>query len=136
LAKRVFDIAAMQTMMFFEKNTGAKLKDYLSEYGIFVVEEGQMGLAIGKGASNVRKMEHLLKKNVILVEFNDDVTLFTKNLVYPAEVSDIKEENGLVSIHAKDAKSKGMIFGRERSRLKQIKEVLKRHFTIEDVKVM
>ncbi len=135
MAKRVFDFATMQTMTLFEKVTGARLKDYLPEQGMFIVEQGQMGLAIGKGAANVRKMEHLLKKNIVLVEFNDDVTLFLKNLVYPAEVSDIKEENGIVTIHGRDMKSKGMIFGREKSRLKQIKEIVKRHFSVEDVKV-
>ena len=136
MAKRVFDFAAMQSMTFFEKVTGARLKDYLPDYGMFIVEQGQMGLAIGKGASTVRKMEHLLKKNIVLIEYNDDVTLFVKNLVYPAEVTDIKSEDGIVTIHGKDARSKGIIFGREKSRLNQIKEIVKRHFTVEDVKVV
>jgi transcription termination/antitermination protein NusA len=136
LAKRAFDLASMQTIMLFEKVTGSRVKDYLPDYGMFVIEQGQMGLAIGKGAANIKRMEHLLKKKLVLVEFNDDVTLFAKNLVYPAEVSDIKEENGVVVIHGKDMKSKGMIFGREKSRLSQIKEIIKRHFTIDDVKVV
>jgi N utilization substance protein A len=136
VTKRVFDSAAMQTMLLFEKVTGARLKDYIPEHGMFVVQQGEMGKAIGKGAAHVKKVERLLKKHVLLVEFNDDVALFVKNLVYPAEVSDIKMEDGVVTIHGKDTKSKGIIIGREKSRLNQIKEIVKRHFSVEDIKVV
>jgi N utilization substance protein A len=136
LAKRVLDQASLQTILFFEKATGARLKDYVPEYGIFIVEQGDMGKAIGKNASTIKRLEYMLKKRVLLTEFNDDVTLFVKNLVYPAEVSDIKEAERVVTIHGKDTKSKGMIIGRDRSRLNQIKEIVKRHFEIDDIKVV
>lgn len=136
MAKRVFDINSMQTMALFEKVTGARLKDFLPEQGVFIVEAGEMGKAIGKNASNVKRIEFLLKKKVILVEYNDDVTLFIKNLVYPAEVTDIKQEGNIVTIHGKDTKSKGIIIGRDRSRLNQIRDIVKRHFQIEQIKVV
>lgn len=135
MGKITFDATVLQTMALFEQVTGARLKDFVPTHMIFIVENGEMGKAIGKNASHVRRLEHLLKKNVQLVEFSDDLPVFLKNLVHPADVLSVENSEGVVTIRPRDAKSKGMIYGRERSRLMLIKDIVKRHFQVKDIKV-
>lgn len=131
-----YDVQAMKVMALFENVTRARLKDFISDKDLFIVEQGELGKAIGKNASNIRKLERLLKKKIRLIEFNDEPTQFLQNLVYPAEVTDIKEDQGVITVTGKDTKSKGIIIGRERSRLNFLEDVMKRYFKVEEIKVM
>lgn len=127
----------MQYISIFENLTGAKVKDCILNEGIlFVVEENDMGKAIGKHGSNIRKIENILKKSVRLVEFSNNLPQFISNLIYPVQAKDIKEENGMVSIYCADAKSKGKIIGRDRHNLIKINEIAKRYFDILEIKVV
>ena len=135
MAKITFDATTLKTMALFEEVTGARIKDFVPSDMIFIIEAGDMGRAIGKNASNVKRVEMLLKRPIELVEFSDDLAQFIKNLVHPADVLSVENEEGNITIRPRDARSKGMIFGRERSKLALIKEVLKRHFAVKDVRV-
>ena len=136
VGKITFDATTLKTMALFEQVTGARLKDFVPSELIFIIEAGDMGKAIGKNASNVKRVEQLLKKNVQLVEFSDDLSVFIKNLVVPAEVLTVENHEGVVTIRSRDPRSKGMIFGRERSRLSLMKDIVKRHFPVTDIKVV
>lgn len=126
----------MKFMSLFESLTGAKLKDCIANGNVtFIVQESEMGRAIGKNGSNIKRMENLLKRGIRLVEFNDDVCKFVANLVYPSKADDIREENGVVSIYVRDAKAKGIIIGRDRHRISMVNSIVKRYFNIEEVKV-
>ena len=123
-------------MSLFESLTGAKLKDCIANDNVmFIVRESEMGKAIGKKGSNIKRIENLLKKTVRLVEFNDDACKFVANLIYPTKADDVKEEGGIVSIYVDDMKTKGIIIGRDRHRIKSINNIVKRYFKIEEVKV-
>ncbi|MBI2208126.1 NusA-like transcription termination signal-binding factor [Candidatus Woesearchaeota archaeon] len=127
----------MKFMSLFESLTGAKLKDCIANGSImFIVQESEMGKAIGKKGSNIKRMENLLNKGVRLVEFNGDVCKFVANLVYPSKADDIREEDGIVSIYVRDAKAKGIIIGRDRHRINMLNSVVKRYFDVEEVKVV
>ena len=66
MSKIKYDINLMKFMQLFENLTRARLKDCISgeEQLIFIVEENEIGKAIGKGGSNVRRLEDLLKKKI------------------------------------------------------------------------
>ena len=126
----------MKFMSLFESMTGAKLKDCIANGNVtFIVQKSDMGKAIGKNGSNIKRIENLLKRGVRLVEFNDDVCKFVANLVYPSKADDIREENGVVSIYVRDAKAKGIIIGRNRHRISMVNSIAKRYFDVEEVKV-
>lgn len=126
----------MKFMSLFESLTGAKLKDCIANGNVtFIVQESEMGKAIGKNGSNIKRMENLLKRGIRLVEFNGDVCQFVANLIYPTKANDIKEEEGVVSIYAADTKAKGIIIGRDRHRISMVNSIVKRYFNIEEVKV-
>src|SRR3989344_5716605 len=124
MVSRSFDAQTLKIIVFFEKVTGARLKDYLPEHSIFIVEQGEMGKAIGRNAANIKRIEQLLKKSVQLVEFNGNLGQFIKNIVHPAEVMAVEEQDGIVTLRGRDMKSKGMIIGREHSKLNLLKEIV------------
>ena len=136
--KRIkFNADIIQYISIFESLTNSKVKDCIvnDDSILFVIEENDMGRAIGKGGSNIKRAEAVLKKNIRLVEFSSDIARFLQNLIYPVEAKEIKNENGIVSIYCFDMKSKGKIIGRDRHNIKWINDVVKRYFEVEEVKV-
>ena len=59
----------MRYISLFESLTGAKVKDCIvNDIVIFIVHENEMGKAIGKQGSNIKRIENILKKKIKLVE--------------------------------------------------------------------
>jgi N utilization substance protein A len=114
----------------FETLTKARVKDCLiSEKLIFIVEEGDIGKAVGKNGRNVSHLSKLLKKKIRIIEFNNKIEKFVKNLIYPAEGKIYKEDNS-VFIEANN-KEKGLIMGRNRENLKELQKILNMYFKVE-----
>ena len=131
-----YDSDLMKLMALFESMTGAKVKDCIAnEKLIFVMEENEMGKAIGKNGVNIKRMENMLKKKIKLVEFSSDVLQFVKNMIYPIEVLGIIQEDNIIKIHGKDTSTKAMIIGRERQNINHLSDIVKRYFNIKEIKV-
>ncbi|MBI2140600.1 NusA-like transcription termination signal-binding factor [Candidatus Woesearchaeota archaeon] len=125
-------------MSLCERLTSAKVKDVVSGDGslTFIIEEKDIGLAIGKQGINVRKLENALHKKIRMVAFSDDAASFVRNLLLPLQARDVSFENGAVVITGTDSGQKGLIIGRERKNLNALKDVLRRYFKVEDVRVV
>jgi len=137
VAKIKYTSDIIQYISIFESLTGARVRDcILNDFILFIVHENEMGKAIGKQGSNIKRVENTLKKKIKLVEFNNDVPQFVQNLIYPVKAKEIKEEEGIVTIYGEDTKSKGILIGRDRRNLNFINEVVKRYFEIGEVKVV
>ena len=137
MSKIKYDITVMNYMKLFENITRAKLRDCISnEQLIFVVEENEIGKAIGKNGSNVRRLEGMLNKKIKIVEFSPDVKQFIRNFVMPLQVNDITEEGGVINIAGPDTKTKGLLIGRDRKNLDNLKKIVSRYFKVEDIKVV
>ncbi len=136
MGKILFDMDTMKFTTMFESLTHTKLKDCFKEEGgiVFVVMPGYIAKAIGKQGINVKKISNAIKKNVIIIEFNPDVVEFVKNLVRVRGIA-IRKENNNVIIKCPDTKTKGLVFGREKERLKRAELIVKRYFDIDDIKV-
>lgn len=117
--------------------TGAGVKDCIAnEKLIFIIEENEMGKAIGRNGIHIKRIEMMLKKKIKLVEFNNDVLQFVKNFIYPVEVAGINQEEGTITIHGKDTSTKAMLIGRERQNLNHLQDIVKRHFDVKEIKVL
>ena len=137
MAKIKYDSEMIKLMAFFESMTGAKVKDCISDGKlIFIVEENSMGKAIGKNGANIKRLENALKRKIKLAEFSDDVLQFVRNLVYPADVAEIKNDNGLLTIKGRDTNTKAMLIGRDRQNINSISGIVKRFFDIREIKVI
>jgi len=134
--KLKFDSEVMRLITFFESMTGANVKDCIAnEKLIFIIEENQMGKAIGKNGVNVKRIENSLKKKIKLVEFSNDISQFIRNLVHPAEVSDVRQEGSSITVYGKDTTTRAMLIGRERQNINHITEIVRRYFDVSEIKV-
>jgi len=131
------DSDSMKMITIFESMTGARIKDCIAnDKLIFIVEENDMARAIGKNGFNIRKMESRLNKKIKLVEFSSDLFQFIRNIAYPAEVLDIEQDEGTITIHGKDTSSKAMLIGRERQNINHLANIVKRYFDIKEMRVV
>ncbi|MCA2003394.1 MAG: NusA-like transcription termination signal-binding factor [Candidatus Nitrosotenuis sp.] len=131
----------MRLISLFQNVTGASARDCVEDEKqnrvIFVVNEGKMGLAIGKGGSHIRNLQNIIKKNVELVEYSDDPAKFLKNMLNNKLVSDVKLNKRLdgstQAIVIVDAKKKGIVVGREGKNAEKARLLAKRYFEITSV---
>ena len=104
---------------------------------IFVVNTGKMGLAIGKGGSNIKSLHNILKRNVELVEYFDDPVKFLKNMLNPKLVNDVrldkKQDGSLHAVVIVDPVKKGIVVGREGRHAEKARLFAKRYFDISNV---
>jgi len=127
----------LDTMGIFSAVTGARLKDCfeVDEITYFVVEPGQIGKAVGKAAVNVKKLQHKFNKKIKIIEFNPDLLKFMANVIFPFKVDSIDEADGVVSLKSQDRQTKALLIGRNAKNLKIMTDVVKRYFTISQIKV-
>lgn len=94
----VLNEQSLQLMAQFEQLTGAGSRDCIiderNERLIFVINPGEMGRAIGKQGSSIKKASDELGKRIEVVEFSDDTEQFIRNCFLPARVTSVEfEEN-------------------------------------------
>ncbi len=131
----------MRLISLFQNVTGASARDCVEDEKqnrvIFVVSEGKMGLAIGKGGSHIRNLQNIVKKSVELVEYSDDPVEFLKNMLNPKLVTDVKLNKRLdgttQAIVMVDPKKKGIVVGREGRNAEKARLLAKRYFEITSV---
>ncbi|MBW2966806.1 NusA-like transcription termination signal-binding factor [Candidatus Woesearchaeota archaeon] len=138
MIKIKYDINLMKFISMFETITRAQVKDCfeIGERLVFVVKEGNIGKALGKGGSNVKRLERMLKKKLRIIEFNPDLIQFIKNVVFPSKVKEIVEEDKIITITPLDSETRGYLIGRGAVNLNVTKEIVRRYFEITDIKVI
>ena len=115
------------------------LDDEKQDKIIFVVNEGKMGLAIGKGGSNIKSLQNILKRNVELVEHFDDPIKFLKNILNPKFVNEVKldtkQDGSSQATVIVDQGNKGLVVGREGRNAERARLFAKRYFDISNVQI-
>ena len=133
--------AQMRMMSLFQNVTGATARDCIEDEKqdrvIFVVNSGKMGLAIGKGGVHIKSLQNIVKRNVELVEFDDDPAKFLSNLLNSKLVSEVKINTRLdgsrQAIVLVDSRKKGIVVGREGRNAEKARMLAKRYFDITSV---
>ncbi len=134
-----FDTGTIRSINMFEEVTGVKVMDAitLDNEAYFVVEEGKVGLAIGKGGKTIKKVQNKLNKQVKVFEYSDSLKEFVENLI-PANVNSVKFDRGgdanVVRIDV-DRSDWSRAVGKDGKNIEITKRFLKREFDIDDVKV-
>jgi len=107
---------------------------------IFVVNKGQMGMAIGKGGSNIKQLQNTISKKIELVEYSENPVNFIKNVFNSDMIQDIKinermdgTKNVIVVV---DMKKKGIIVGRDGRNIDKARILAKRYFNIANVLIL
>jgi len=131
-----FDTETIRLITFFENYTGVSVKDCLIDENCiyFIVEEGKVGIAIGKNGSSVKKVERMVGKGVKLFEFSNDLNVFVKKLIPQVNEITIRNENDKTIVDVKvEKKDKALVIGRDGKNLKLFKELLQRTHNINEL---
>ena len=115
------------------------LDDEKQDKIIFVVNEDKMGLAIGKGGSNIKSLQNILKRRVELIEYSDDPIKFLKNILNSKLINEVKldtkQDGSLQATVIVDQGNKGLVVGREGRNAEKARLFAKRYFDISSVQI-
>ncbi len=131
----------MRLMSLFQNVTGATARDCVEDDKqnrvIFLVNTGKMGLAIGKGGTHIKSLQNIVKRDIELVEFNEDPVVFLTNLLNSKLISEVKinerADGSKQAIVIVDPQNKGFVVGREGKHAEKARLLAKRYFGIESV---
>lgn len=133
-----FDTDTIRLITLFENITGAPVKDCIVDNVnntiYFIIEEGKVGIAIGKNGSSVKNAEKMVGKNIKLFEFSKDIIVFVKKLIPKTTEIKIKNENGKTTVEIRvEKKDRALTIGRDGRNIKIIKELLQRNHQVDDL---
>lgn len=133
MAVRDLDEDAIKLMNLFERCTHTQARDCVTNSTVyFIVEEGRVGAAIGRGGTNVKKLQKMLKKRVRVFEYNANVAEFVKNMIPEVESVDVDGSRVSVTINAQ---TRGRVIGRGGENIKTIREILRRNSGVDELEV-
>jgi len=127
-------------MTLFENLTGASIKDCVHSDNImgFLVNQGDMGLAIGKSGSNIEKVKKATGREILVMEFSDDAAEFVRNLFQPIKVRQVRihsADNEKVAIVEVNRNDRTKAIGHGGHKIKIAKSLANRHHNINDIKI-
>ena len=136
-----FNANEIRYIALFESMTGAMVKDCIIDDELskvtFVVKNGDMGLAIGKGGSTVTKVKRAVDKGVEIIENNEDPAQFIRNILSPAELKSIKviqkEGQDKIAIVNADSSNKRIAIGKNGVNIERAKLLAKRQHDISNI---
>jgi len=133
----------MRYIALFESVSGASVKDCIidEEQGraIFIVNQGQVGVAIGRGGRNIHTLERMTGKKHEIIEYSEDPQQFIKNALKPAAVREVRitermdgKKMAVVTVNPKD---KGVAIGKNGKNAERLRFLAKRYFDIQNVSI-
>lgn len=134
----------MRLISQFESLTGAGSRDCIvdnrNERIIFVINPGDMGLAIGKSGSSIKKASDVMGKRIEVVEYSTDPIQFLRNCFLPAQITDIdldtnEEDQQVALIEVRD-EDRGLAIGKAGKNIFKAKVLAQRQHDIADVQLM
>ena len=133
----------MRYIALFESITGANVKDCIidEEQGriLFVVSEGQIGVAIGRGGRNIHTLERMTGKKHEIIEYSEDAAQFIKNALKPATVREVritpKPDGKSIAVVTVNPKDKGVAIGKNGRNAERLRFLAKRYFDIQNVSI-
>ncbi len=124
----------IRTIALFEKVTKVHAKDCISTGNsiYFLVDSKKMGVAIGKNGSNIRELRRISGKQVKIFGYSPDMETFVRNVV-----PDLKtiERNGNSVMISVPGESKLTVIGKSGENINAIRDMLKRHFGVENFRL-
>ena len=131
-----FDGNTIKIITLFESMTKARVKDCIEKDDIifFIVQEGQLGQAIGKGGKNINQVKEKLKKNIDVIEYSQDIPKFIRSIFHKYKIKGIEMEKrgqksvAMINVSVRD---KGKVIGRNSRNLRTAKEIISRYHDID-----
>ncbi len=133
----------MRYIALFESVSGASVKDCIvDEEGgrvIFIVNPGQVGVAIGRGGRNIHTLEKMTGKKQEIIEYSEDPAQFIKNALKPAVVKEVRvserTDGKKIAVVTVSPKDKGVAIGKNGKNAERLRFLAKRYFNIQNVSI-
>ncbi|MCL4372566.1 NusA-like transcription termination signal-binding factor [Candidatus Parvarchaeota archaeon] len=131
-----FDSDIILSINLFSDVTSVMPRDCINfeDKIVFVVNQGQAGLAIGKNGIKIKMLQEMLKKEVIVIEYSDDPVKLFENVIRPNKLI-----SGYITVHGKEDESKKVeasVDGKISSnKIKLIKMLMQRYFNIVSINI-
>lgn len=135
-----FDPETIRLMTLFENIMHVRVKDCILDTNnntvYFIVEEGMIGMAIGKNGNSVKYAERVIGKTIKLFEFSNNLIEFVKKIIPQTTAIKVRNEDSRITIEIHvEKKNRPIVIGREGRNLKLYKELLKRNHKVDDLVV-
>jgi N utilization substance protein A len=134
-----FDTDTIRLMTLFENVLHVRVKDCVlnaDENCIYlVIDDGMIGLAIGKNGASVKYAEKVVGKTIKLFEFSSNLVEFVKKMIPQTTSVRVRSEDDgrtVVEVHV-ERKNRPIVIGRDGRNLKMYKELLKRNHKADDL---
>ena len=133
----------MRLISQFESLTGAGSRDCVVDDRnarlIFVINPGDMGLAIGKKGASIKKASEVMGKKIEVVEYNSNPEQFIKNCFLPAQVTSLvfdgEPDQQTVEVEVRD-EDRGIAIGKDGKNIFKAKKLAQRQHNIADVQIL
>ncbi len=134
----------MRFIALFESITGATAKDCIVDNDlnriIFIVKEGDVGMAIGRKGKNIRLLERMTGKKHEVIEHSENPAQFIKNALKPARVKEIRiterPDGKTIAVVSVSPRDKGIAIGKNGRNAERIRFLARRYFEIQNVSIM
>lgn len=131
----------LRYLALYEKLTGVTPIDCIESVDgdrlTFVIEEDEMGKAIGEKGKNIGKVREKLDSKVDAVKYSGDPEEFLRNIFSPVDVEEIdieEQEDGKVALIEVEDSEKGRAVGKNGWNIKRARRLSNRHHGLKDVK--
>jgi len=134
----------MKYIALFQDITRASVMDCIIDDNnnriIFLVKPGEVGLAVGRGGINVKRMKRLLGKDIEVVEYAEKLEDLVKNALMPARVKSVKlittgDGRKIVYVTV-DPKDKGIAIGKGGRNVSKARLILNRYFKVDSIVII
>jgi N utilization substance protein A len=138
-----FTSREMRYIALFESITSATVKDCVIDDAlnriIFIIKEGDIGVAIGKRGKNIHLLEKMTGKKHEIIEHSESPSQFIKNALKPAQVREIRitqrTDGKTIAVVSVNPKDKGVAIGKNGRNAERIRFLAKRYFQIQNVSI-
>jgi len=133
----------MRYIALFESITGATAKDCIVDNDlnriIFIVKEGNIGMAIGRRGKNIHLLEKMTGKKHEIIEHSENPAQFIRNALKPAKIDEIRiterPDGKTIAVVSVKPKDKGVAIGKNGRNAERIRFLAKRYFQIQNVSI-
>ncbi len=138
-----FTSREMRYIALFESITSATVKDCIVDEElnriIYIIKEGDIGVAIGKRGKNIHLLERMTGKKHEIIEHSESPSQFIKNALKPARVKEIRlterQDGKTIAVVAVNPRDKGVAIGKNGRNAERIRFLAKRYFQIQNVSI-